>query len=275
MIHRGRILRDISQGDGLVFVNNNQYSFGADRWKGASAPQADMLVDVDIDANGHLVAVQFADPAAVAREQAAKLANAAGATAQRVATEFNQRGLPFIKAYAALIGTPVLVGMGLLLLGWFFFATFSISFMGQGLSVTYYNLMALLNNPQDAQRALMSGAGGGAGLYGFITWLAWLAPLLPAFLKHPKIRYAYCAPLAWMVLAALAGYLKVHSAYAQASEMAGNMGGDYQRMARGMAGQAMDAFLQMVSVGLGFYLAVAGALWLAWLGLRRPAAVQS
>ena len=58
-IKRGRILRDTTTGEGLVFVDGNQHAFRLEgMWKSEYAPKVNMTVDVEFDDAGRLVALR-------------------------------------------------------------------------------------------------------------------------------------------------------------------------------------------------------------------------
>jgi hypothetical protein len=232
-----------------------------------------MQVDVDFDDAGGIVAIRSVDAAAVAREQAAKLAahagvaaKQAGVVAKAAAAEFQAKGLPVLKRYAEIVGIPTLVAMVCVLVGWFFLSTVSMAFFGDMQTATFYDVMRVFNNPETGLGSLAGqGRSGGAGLYGLLTVVALLAPLAPHFVRQRKAWLAYCAPLGWMVLAVFIGYWKVSSSLSQASRQFGGFGGDTRGMAREFIGGLLDA----MSFGLGFYVAIAAGAYLAFVGVRR------
>lgn len=219
------------------------------------------------------------DAAVLAREQAGKLADAAGVAAKKAAAEFQAKGMPMLKGYAQLIGIPTLAAFGALLLGWFVLdvvATAAIG--GESIGMTFYGLMRVLHNSRGDMSWMFSGERGSAGIYGLITVLALLAPLVPHFLRHAKACYAYFAPLAWMAVTALIGYMKVRSAASESEQQA--TGGlreimseaeirEMQRAAREMVGSAVDGIADAFSLGVGFYVAVAAAVYLAYVGYKK------
>lgn len=270
---RGRILRDTAVGDGLIAVEGAQHPFRLEGlWKSEHAPKADMQVDVDFDDAGGIVAIRAVDPAAVAREQAAKLAAQAGVAAKQAgeaakaaAAEFQAKGLPVLKRYAEVVGIPTLAAMACVLVAWFFLPAVSIVFFGDKQSATFYQLMRVLNDPENGLGSLAGQVRSSAGLYGLLTIVALLAPLVPHVLRSRGAWLAYCAPLGWMVLAVLIGYLKASSGISQAQRQFGGLGADVGGMAR----EFMSGILDAISVGLGIYLAVAAGGYLAYVGVRR------
>jgi hypothetical protein len=270
---RGRILRDTAVGDGLIAVDGAQHPFRLEGlWKSEHAPKVDMQVDVDFDDRGNIVAIRAVDQAAVAREQAAKLAAQAGVAAKQAgeaakaaAAELQAKGLPVLKRYADIVGIPTLAAMACVLVGWFFLAAVSIEFFGDAQSATFYELMRVLNDPENGLGSLAGQVRSGAGLYGFLTIVALLAPLVPHFLRSRRAWLAYCAPLAWMVLAVLIGYWKVSSGISAAQRQLGGFGD----AAGGMAREFLSGLSEAISIGFGVYLAVAAGAYLAFVGVRR------
>lgn len=275
---RGRVLRDTAAGDGLLAVDGAQFAFRLEGvWKSEHAPKVDMPVDVDFDDAGTIVAIRAVDPAAAAREQAAKLAahagvaaKQAGEAARQAAAEFQAKGLPVLLTYARTIGIPTLAAMACVLLGWFFFSAASVDFLGSAESATFYGLMRVLNDPQNGLAAIAGQASTGAGFYGFLSVVALLAPLVPYFVKRRGAWLAYCAPAAWMALAALIGYWKVNASIAEASRQFGGFGGaEFGQAASGMAREFMNEMFSAISIGFGLYLSAAAAIYLAFVGVRR------
>jgi hypothetical protein len=286
-------LRDTAVGDGLISVAGKQYPFKLEGvWKSDRAPKVDMQVDVDFDDAGQIVAIRAVDATAAAREQAERLLGSAGATAKKLAAdlktkgapalaelrakgapalaEIQAKGMPVVKRYVGLIGVPTLVAILAVLLGWFFFASVSVDFLGQRGSATFYDFLSVLNNPQNGL-ALLEGRGAGAGFYGFIAIVALFAPLLPHFVKSRRLWLAYCAPAAWMVLAALIGWWRIRSAMSgsMGGGGGGGFGGELQELQNSMAREFMNELWNAISIGFGAYLAIAAAAYLAFVGIRR------
>lgn len=267
-------MRDTASGEGLLSIEGTQYPFRLEgMWRSDLAPKANMAVDVEFDDGGAIAAIRAVDPTAAAREQAAKLAAQAGVAARQAgdiakqaAAEMRAKGLPAVTAYAQVVGVKTLVAMALVLVGWFFFAIVSVDFFGDKVSATFYDLMRVLNNPQNGLATIARQSSAGAGLYGFLTIVVLLAPLLPHLLKTRRAWLAYCGPAAWMLLAVLVGAWKISSSISEAKRQFGGFGGnELGRMAREFMKEALSA----VSMGLGFYLSVAAAGYLAYVGVKR------
>jgi hypothetical protein len=183
--------------------------------------------------------------------------------------ELQAKGLPVLKRYVALVGAPTLIALVALLFGWFFLAAVSIDIFGERQSATFYDYLRILNNPQNGLVALEGGRTG-TGWYGLLALGALLAPLLPHVVKSRRLRLAYCAPAAFMVLAGVMGWWKMRSATSQATNAAGSFGGgELQQMASGMARELVNEIWNAISIGLGAYLSAAAAIYLVAVGIRR------
>jgi len=245
-IKRGRVLRDTSTGEGLVFVDGNQYTFRLEGvWRSEYAPKVNMGVDAEFDEQGRLVALRSVSASGVAGEQAAQALGAAQESAKRLAAELQSKGLPVFRQYAARIGYPVLAAFAALIIGWFFLSAVSIDlgFMGKN-SVTFWQALKFLNSG-----GMAAMGGGSAGIYGLACIAALLAVLLPQVWPNPRARFGMAAPLALMLLVVIVAYSKMPDVPQGAEEFAAE-------------------FRKAVSLGLGTYLAFAAAIYLAWKGVK-------
>jgi hypothetical protein len=265
-IKRGRVLRDTSAGEGLVFVDGNQYPFKLEgMWRSEFAPKANMAVDVEFDEQGNILAVRSVAGSTVAGEQASQALDAAGAAAKKMAAEFQSKGLPVIQEWAKAVGYNKLIAFGVLVISWFFLpaVTIKMGFLGDG-SITFYESLKFLNS------GAMAMGGGGAGFYGFLVLIALVGVVAHQFWKDPRAAYGMCLPLLLMGLVFLIAYFKASSQMSDAQEAMGQFGNspEYQEMARNMASEARKQMWAAFSFGFGLYLALGASLYLAWLGFK-------
>lgn len=269
-IKRGRVLRDTNAGEGLVFVDGAQYPFRLEgTWKSEHAPKVNMPVDVEFDEQGRVVALRSVSGQTVAGEQAAQALGAAQDTAKKFAAEFQAKGLPVIQQYAQRIGYPTLGALVALIVGWFFLPAVSLNlgFMGNN-SVTFYQGLKLLNSG-----GIAALGGGSAGIYGLLVFVSLVAVLLPQFWSDRRAGFGMAAPLALMLVLGIVGWFKASSQFSGGAEAAANFGGEeFQQMARAAAEQAAAEMRKAISIGLGTYLSVAAAAFLAWQGWRKTRA---
>ncbi len=267
-IRRGRILRDTSAGEGLVFVQGSQYPFRLEgMWRSEYSPKVNMPVDVEFDDQDKIVAVSSVNGQAVVGEHAAQALGAAQESAKKIAAEFQAKGLPVIQEYAQRIGYPTLAALGAVIIAWFFMPAASIDagFLGKN-SVTFYQSLKFLNS------GAMALQGGGAGIYGLLCFLALIAVLLPQFWNNRRAGYGMAAPLILMVLVVFIAYFKASSQFSGGEEAVGNA--EYQAMMREMAEQAAAEMRKAVSIGFGTWLAFIAGAYLAWQGWTKVRAAR-
>lgn len=235
---RGRVLRDTSRGDGLVFVEGTQYSFRLEgMWRSEFAPSVNMPVDAVFDEQGQLVSLTAVAMATLGREQAAQAFDAAGSVVQGLTVELQAKGLPLAKVWAQRIGYDTLAATFLLIVAWFWLpmASFGLGVLGAS-SLSFYEVLAFLNG------GLWGLAGGSTGFYGFLAFIALAGIFLPQLWKDSRAGYGLILPLALMLLV-------IAVAFTRAVSLAG------------------DSAWQAISLGSGLYLATAASCYLGWRGL--------
>jgi hypothetical protein len=268
---RGRILRDTSQGEGLVFVDGQQYPFRLESvWKSEYAPKTNAAIDAEFDDHGRLVAVRAVGSPGITGDQAAQALGAAQDAARKFAEEFQAKGLPVVSKYAQMIGYPTLGALAAVIFGWFFLPAVSMNmgFVGRN-SVTFYQGLKLLN-AEGLEALATLGGGGSAGIYGFLCFVALVAVLLPFVWSDRRAAFGMAAPMALMLLVAIIAYAKISSLTSAGQETAAAFGGvQYQEVARAAASQASAEMRKAISIGFGAYLSLAGGVYLAWKGLGK------
>lgn len=243
---RGRILRDTSAGDGLVFVDGRQYTFRLEgMWQSGIAPKANMGVDVDFDEAGNVIALRAVSASGLAGEQAAQALGAAQDSAKRLAAEFRAKGLPAFQDCAKRVGYPVLGALAAVIIGWFFLPAVSadLGFLGRN-SMTFWQGLRFLNSG-----GIAAIGGGSTGIYGLLCIASLLAVLLPQVWPHPRARLGMASPLVLMLLVLIIAWAKMPDVPAGAEEIFSEM-------------------RKAVSLGIGTYLAFAAAIYLAWRGVK-------
>ena len=262
---RGVILRDTNAGPGLVAVAGRQLPFTLEQhWRDqASAPAANVQVDVTLDDAGRVLTVTPVSEAALAREKMDKVADNLG--------NLKDQYLPKLLARVDQVGKPLLIAVALLAVAWIWLPAVTINISaGMAQNLTMFYLLRLANASASLE-GMMQGAGGSSGLYGLLCVLAMLAPLAHVFLAHRRAALGLFAPLAFLVLTGLGIYLKIRNLTSAASESMRSFGGSQMGdFAGAMMKQALAAF----SVGYGSYLALGVALYLAWRGLRKVLAAR-
>lgn len=280
MIKRGRILRDTNAGDGLVSIEGRQYPFRLEgMWRSDFAPRVNGVVEAEFDDQGELVGLRGLEASALAGEQAAQVLGAAQDAAKKLTRDFQAQGLPLITQYARRIGYATLAGFALVVLGWFFLPLLSIEIpFGGEISATFHQVLKLSNAVSNtgglevlAESLDRSGrvSGGSAGVLGLLAFLSLAAVFLPQFWQDRRAAWGLFAPLAVMMLAIIVLYWKASSLASAGMDAAAGFGGaEFREMAREAAREAAAEMRRAISIGAGLWLSLAGALLLAWLGLR-------
>jgi hypothetical protein len=239
MIKRGRVLRDTSHGEGLVFIEGTQYSFRLEgMWRSEFAPSVNMPVEATFDEQGQLVSLISVPLATLGREQAVHVFDAAGNAVQVLTTELQAKGLPFAKVWAQRAGYDTIGAALLLIVAWFWLpvATLGLGILGNS-SLSLYEVLGYLNG------GFLGLARGRAGFYGFLLFGALAGIFLPQLWKDRRAYYAMSLPLGLTLLVVMRAY-----------QHAFVLGG----------ASAWNA----LSFGSGLYLALAAACYLTWRGLH-------
>lgn len=283
---RGRILRDTHAGDGLVSIDGKQYAFRLEgMWRSDFAPRVNAAAEAQFDDQGNLVALRGLDASTLAGEQATQALGVAQDAAKKLAKDFKSQGLPLIRLYAQRIGYPVLGGFAAVVIGWFSLPLLSADMpFGGKISATFYQTLKLSNAVSGptgleglAQHLDRSGklSGGSAGFFGLLCFLSLAAVFLPQVWRDRRASWGLFAPLAVMLLAILVVYWRVSSAASAGLEAIGGFGGaEFAEMAREMAREAKAEMRKAVSLGMGLWLSLAGALLLVWPGLKSARQTQ-
>jgi hypothetical protein len=260
-MRKGKILRDTQAGPGLASADGQQFIFTLEEhWRSDTAPRIGMAVELALDAHGTLQTLHAVD----VLQQAQDGLKGLGADLQ-------QRGLPVLKALSGTVlqrvGLPTLAGMAALALGWLVFSTLTVRVGGsltQSLSLRDLLKLAHMAGGLEMLGGLERAS---TGWTGWLLWLALLAPLLPQLVPSRWAGWGLFAPLGFMLAMALAAYFKLKDSLGAVNGAAQAFGGaQAARMAQEMADAMFSQMLQAMSLGLGFYLATAAALWLAVQG---------
>jgi len=245
MTKRGKILRDASAGPGLLIADGQEYSFSLEGvWRSETAPRAGLTVEAEIDENSRVSALTIMPDAQLAKEQA-------GAAGEKLKVLWAR--------LVAAVGLPNLIGIGLLMAAWFFFAAVSIQrpFVGK-LELTFWQVLGFLNS-NNSLESLDPRGGPGAGIYGLLAFVALLGPFVRYVWKDKRANLVGTLPLLFML------FVWIMARHALAS-MLGGPGGDpdnpFLREARRAAADA-------VSMGIGTYLSLLASLYFAGTGVKQ------
>lgn len=245
MKSRGKVLREPGSGPGLLMVDGQQFALSVQGvWRSAIAPKAGQDVEVEFDSQNQLIAVSPVSEPQIApghSESAAVLAA-------------KQKGMEAVSVLTAKFGAPTLIGIVLLLVGWFFFTTVSIAMPFSGsIKLSFWQVLGLVNS-SNPLAALDPGASLSAGIYGLLAVIALAAPLIPYFWKDKRASLAGVAPLLLMIIVWIMARSSIQNAFAPSAA------GPFAEAAKEVASEAM----KQVSFGFGAYLSILVAAWFAF-----------
>ncbi len=230
---RGTII--MWSGDkGVITAGGQRYDFDINQWQGATAPAANMTVEVTVT-DGKLAGVTPVNEADLAKEKLAAMTGKGGEVA---------------KAVFANVGMDVAIAYGVFLIAALFFSVISGGGM-LGISIKLTNLLS----------EGMGIMGSGRGV--FLVLLATATIAVPYFWKHKFAPLAFLVPLLITLMAFMPLYQQ-HRQQQQAMEAMGEFGRAFGQMAEQMGAPSGGMFSNL---GLGAYLIFAAVLYLAYKGV--------
>jgi hypothetical protein len=251
---RGTIIKVPDATPGLLMVDGQQLTFVLEgRWKSATAPAANMVVEVDLNEAGVVSAITVVDSQQLAKEKLDQLSGLAQQHGKEAAAIAKQG----VGALALRMGTATLIATVAVWVAWFFLPAFSVEFFLVSRSFTFWEILGI------NQATLSNPAATDHGFFALIGLLAIAAPFAVPFVRHPRAKLLNAAPLAYLVAAILGLLWRMNSA-------AGSAGGNAE-FARGLAREVASAAWEAISIGLGTYVLIAATGLLAYQAYRaRP-----
>ncbi|HEY3783650.1 MAG TPA: hypothetical protein VGL55_00040 [Steroidobacteraceae bacterium] len=126
----------------------------------------------------------------------------------------------------------------------------------------FYELPALILDPQRLLFGLDPSFSAGLALFGLLCLAIIPLPLLPRMGFMTGKWLLLSAPLLWMVLCGSVLYLKASAAHIAAPQGMGRLGGYLASWANGTLDWAGDVVARHITIGPGAYLALLGGAWL-------------
>lgn len=259
MAKRGWIMRDPNSGPGLVIVQGQQYPFALEGvWRSATMPKMGLVVDVDFDPSGQVAAMTAVPESQLAREQAEAALQGA-----------KEKGARLASGVVGRFGVGRLVAAGLLAVGWWFLSAVTVdaALLGK-LKITFWQVLGILNTGNPMQ-AMAGSSGGSTGLYGLVAVACIAAPFLAHFWKDRRAHLVAALPLAFMLLVTLMVLSRLGDLDQAGQQQAAMMGGaQYQDMVAEFQREAKRELMKALSIGVGYWLSLAVAVYLAARGIR-------
>jgi hypothetical protein len=253
MTRRGKILRDTNAGPGLLVVDGTQHPFHLEgQWHAEVPPKVGMTVDVDLDANGAVLAVRAVAEATLAREQA-----------DQAMAAVKEKGGALAGAMVSRFGARDLIALALLVVGWFVLTagTFGGGIMGK-VSFTFWQVLGFLHDGAASIGARAMGGSTSTGIWGFAAVVALAGPFVHHLWKDRRAHLLGALPLVLMLLVLVKVYGGMGSGVDQAGSLFGSDGAEF-------AAQMRSEMRAAVTLGLGTYLSFLVAGYFALGGVRR------
>jgi hypothetical protein len=154
-----------------------------------------------------------------------------------------------------------------LIIAWFFADTLVVALGSLKTGVRFYDLSAVIGDPSrlffsiDTTFSVVA--------FGGLCIACVLVPLTPHFYRGRFAWFAYCAPLALIVVCALLLYSRASSEFFTAPALANGLGSKVVRFANSLVHQGGGLVARHVAVGMGAYLGALCGVVLAIQGFRR------
>jgi hypothetical protein len=180
-----------------------------------------------------------------------------------------------LTAAAGQLGPASVLALVCLLIGWFFTNTLVTTMGPLEHDVRFFNLGDAVVNPM---RLFVGGDVSVATVAFFLVCIAsLLAPLAPHWNGNRALWPTYLAPMILLLVVGLSLYLRSSHDLFTTGDDADAVSRDLVRLANDLVNKGGELVARHVSVGLGGYLGLVGALVLAYRGFRlvRPAVLQT
>src|ERR1700677_3734148 len=172
---------------------------------------------------------------------------------------------------------PFWVSLAALCVGWFPCDTLTTTVGALRLHFHFFDLASLIAQPA----RLITGIHRGDALtilYGVLCLAALAATLAPRFVRHPIARFGPCAPLGLMFLCGVVLYSVTSGDTFTAAPGASSVTNALTRLGHTLVGHASTVAARHIAIGLGVWLSLPAAVYLAHGALGRkwqPSAVRA
>ncbi|HWZ81527.1 MAG TPA: hypothetical protein VNW47_02820 [Terriglobales bacterium] len=190
MRKRAKILRDTTQGPGLLMMEGQQYRFSPEAWKSDAPPRPGLVVDVELGAQGAVQSITVVPDVQLQREQAEATS---AATPNRPPSHSLHTSSTLIQLAAA----------GLLAATWSSLTAVNLAVPFPGkVEFTFWQILVFLNSGT-APELLDAHDSSSTGLYGVAAIVALAVPFLRRFWKSRLSLLGGLFPLLFMIAVAI------------------------------------------------------------------------
>jgi hypothetical protein len=162
---------------------------------------------------------------------------------------------------------PFWVSVAAVFVGWFPCDALTTTAGALRLHFHFFDLASLIARPA----RLLTGIHRGNALtipFGMLCMAALAATFAPRFVRHPIARFGPCAPLGLMLLCGVVLYGVTSGDTFTAAPGAGSVTKSLARLGNTLAGHASAVAARHITIGLGVWLSLPAALYLAHGALR-------
>jgi hypothetical protein len=159
--------------------------------------------------------------------------------------------------------------MAAVLIGWTLLNTLVVTVGSVRHQIQFFELFAAIANPPRVLFGLDNGHMLSSIICGLLCCVVAFAPALSRLFAPRLTTAAFFAPLAFMLLFALALYVRTSGDLLAAPDSGNVLGSDLVRLANGLLNRGMGIAAKSVAVGAGGYVAAIASVWLAVQGGRR------
>jgi hypothetical protein len=164
------------------------------------------------------------------------------------------------------LDTASLIPLFSIFLGWFFLNTLAVTLGSLQHGVRFFDLPAVIADPTRMFFAIERTAR--TYLFGALCLFCLLLPFAVALCRERWTWFAYCAPLALMLICGTWLYERSSGEFFAMPADAASVSGNLIRFANGLVHRGSGVVARHVTVGVGGYLAFAGSVLLAVMGVR-------
>lgn len=262
MKKRGKVLRDTSNGSGIISSDGKQFEFSLEKnWRSDSAPTVGMVVEFDLNEDGSIRSVVAVNKSQLVREQA------------DVALKLvKEKGSALFREASTRLGTSVLIAWVVLAVSWFYLNAINISISASvSVGITFWELLGLVNNSANLAYAI-DGSTGDKGIYGLLAVAALAGPALPQVWRHPVARLGSCLPFAFMLFILVMTYMSFRDTASEALKAASVLVGG---VASAVVNNMIAEMVKAIHIGFGGFAAMVASVYLAFVGGKQYLAAKT